>query len=58
MPKNPGSANRHLAEATFKHPSGTWKLQLFSSLDVKVAIATFRRLVGREVEIDLALERL
>jgi|GEM_PF-7123936 len=57
-PKNPGPAIRHVAEATFKHPSGSWKLLLFSSLDVKVAIAAFRRLLGSGVEIDPALERL
>ena len=57
-PINPGPAIKHLAEATFKHPSGSWQLLLFARQDVQQAIAAFRRLLGREVEIDPALERL
>jgi hypothetical protein len=57
-PKNPGEATRQLAEVTFKHPSGSWKLLLMSSLDVKVAIPALRRLLGVAVEIDPALERM
>ena len=57
-PKNPGGTTSQLAELTFKHPSGNWKLLLFAPQDVKLAISTFRRLLGREVEIDPALERL
>jgi hypothetical protein len=54
-PKNPGPAIRHRAEATFKHPSGSWKLLLFADQDVKQAVATFRRLLGPAVEVDSAL---
>ena len=50
---NPGPAIRHQAEATFKHPSGSWKLLLFSSLDVKVAASALRRLVGAGAEIEV-----
>ncbi len=54
-PKSPGPAIRHRAEATFKHPSGGWKLLLFADQDVKQAIAAFRRLLGPAVEVDSAL---
>ncbi|HZN32194.1 MAG TPA: hypothetical protein VFB80_00195 [Pirellulaceae bacterium] len=57
-PAHPGGTNSQLAEATFKHPSGSWKLLLFAPQDVQLAVATFRRLLGGKVEVDPALERI
>jgi hypothetical protein len=56
-PKNPGPAIRHQAEATFKHPSGSWRLLIFDSKDVQLACSTFRRMLGGAAQIDPSLER-
>jgi hypothetical protein len=57
-PKSSGPAITHRAEATFKHPSGSWRLLLFAPQDVKLAVASFRRIMSGDVEIDPSLERL
>jgi hypothetical protein len=57
-PKNPGPAIRHQAEVTFKHPSGSWRLLLFNSEDVRLACSTFRRMLGGAAQIDPSLERI
>ena len=56
-PKNPGPAIKHKAEATFKHPSGSWRLLIFAPQDVQLACSTFRRMLGGAAQIDPALER-
>ena len=55
-PKNAGPAIKHLAEATFKHPSGSWRLLLFSRKDVQMACVTFRQMTGGAGQIDPVLQ--
>jgi hypothetical protein len=56
--KDTGVASRQKAEATFKHPSGSWRLLIFARQDVQLACSTFRRFCGGAAQIDPSLERI
>ena len=55
FPPSSGPAIKHQAEATFKHPSGSWRFLLFARQDVQLACSTFRQMTGGTAQIDPTL---